>query len=278
MSKVNVDEIKVGDLVGFDSYAYKGQISVGYVTSIEKTKDGCKKFWGHFGSSPMPSRLEYLNDHSVDYHWKVINFEEESKMDELKVYTGKEALQELLVGKIMNNGVSDFKFEGEDLLVKTGKDWIKCYGAITTFLECRFTEVVTPQVGDWVKVHTLSKVIIGKLTGISNTHMYANWDNSPEFNTSIGLDHDWQILSPEEVSEYKREQAFVKVGRKLNEFRSGDIVMIGCLDTVAIVISKKNEANSIIKLHGINEVGKGYDAGAHQLTPISFVEQQVDLS
>lgn len=192
--------------------------------------------------------------------------------DELKVYTGKEALQELLTGKIMNNGVSDFKFEGEDLLVKTCKDWSKCYGAITHILECRFTEVVTPQVGDWVRISLPEKTIVGCITEES-THQRVRLDS---YDNLVSLKHYWEILSPEQVSEYKREQAFVKVGRKLNEFKRGDIVYIQSVYRMAIVSTKNNE--QFINLHSINEEGKGHTALPHQLTPISFIEQQVDLS
>ncbi|PFK68279.1 hypothetical protein [Bacillus cereus] len=266
-------KIEKGKLITFISAVLVNKERVGLVEDVD---GDCIKAW-------------YYNQHTnpIDIHkdritgvYDVINFDDESKsedvvdmpLDELKVYTGKEALQELLVGKIMNNGVSDFKFEGEDLLVKTGKDWIKCYGAITHFLECRFTEVVTPQVGDWVKTCGY----VGQITKVDGTYMYAHWSNIPHMETPIFLKHDWQILSPEEVSEYKREQAFTKVGRKLNEFKRGDIVYIESVYRVAIVASNNN--TSLINLHGINEEGKGYTAKPHQLTPISFVEQQVDLS
>ncbi|RAT01420.1 hypothetical protein A6E27_23085 [Bacillus cereus] len=205
--------------------------------------------------------------------------------DELKVYTGKETLQALIDRKTLSWATDQYKLEGEFLYEKNGpNEWTRSFRSLDHFMTNEFTEVVAPQVGDWVKVtekadrtHKVAQIV----RIADGTKLYANWSPECGKETYYYADSEyitWEILSPEQVSEYKREQAFTKVGRKLNEFRSGDIVYIDCLDTVATVITKRNEANSIIKLHGINEVGKGYDASAHQLTPISFIEQQVDLS
>lgn len=97
------------------------------------------------------------------------------------------------------------------------------------------------------------------------------------------LDHHGEEFSPLDtadelnklLSEFKYEQAFSGVGRKLNEFKKGDIVMINSVNKVAIVISNNND--DTVRLHEINNY-KGYTAKPHQLTPISFVERQVDLS
>ncbi|PGL88553.1 hypothetical protein CN926_00685 [Bacillus thuringiensis] len=67
-----------------------------------------------------------------------------------------------------------------------------------------------------------------------------------------------------------------KTKRKQGEFRKGDIVMINSVGKLATVISNKN--HETVRLHGINESGKGYTARPHQLTPICFAENQVDLS
>lgn len=206
---------------------------------------------------------------------------EVKQMDELKIYTGKEALQKLLNGKVMKciNPKVKYKIDNNILYQEGFTGWSISDLQLIDFLSLEFTEINTPQIGEWVKVECLNKIYIGQINKIDGNKMYSYWNNKKGdlFFKTDSKDVFWEILTPEQVSEYKREQAFVKVGRKPNEFRSGDIVMIDCLETVAIVISKKNEVNSIIKLHGINEVGKGYDAGAHQLTPISFVEDQVSL-
>ncbi|MCU5510302.1 hypothetical protein OCB07_15865 [Bacillus cereus] len=215
----------------------------------------------------------------------LVKTEEETKVDELKVYTGKETIEALLEGKTLqyqNNYNQLIRYEDNQFMTKDGdSQWRRSLVSANGLLTIKMTEVVTPQVGDWVRVTIeTGKVHVGKLIDTDSGGATAFWNNDP-VRGYLGFCFEkrtWEILSPEQVSEYKREQAFVKVGRKPNEFKSGDIVYINCLDTVATVISKRNEANSIIKLHGINEVGKGYDAGSHQLTPISFVEQQVDLS
>ena len=45
--------------------------------------------------------MSKVNVDDITGHWKAINFEEEADMDELKVYTGKEALQALLNRKVL---------------------------------------------------------------------------------------------------------------------------------------------------------------------------------
>ncbi|WP_163258403.1 hypothetical protein [Bacillus paranthracis] len=278
MSKVNVDEIQVGDLVGFEGY--KGEILIGYVTNIE-TKQGCKQFWGHFSSSHNPDRKEFLHDFSVDYHWKVINFEEESKMnDELKVYTGKDTIEALLEGKTLKYSNSNrlIKYENDQFLTKDHENqWRKSLVQANSLLTINFTEVVTPQVGDWVRVTTHCETVIAKIGKVEGNKFYSKWNDIYESALELtNENYTWEILSPEQVSEYKREQAFIKIGRKLNEFKADDIVFVSALGEVAVVISKEN-SGEFIKVHLINK-SDGFKAKPHQLTPISFTEQQVDLS
>ncbi|QNI20415.1 hypothetical protein [Bacillus phage 1_ICo-2020] len=206
-------------------------------------------------------------------------------MDELKVYIGKETIEALLEGKVLADKDDQYKLDGDILMYKqNGKSEWKTSGNYITvgfLLTHKFTEVVTPQVGDWVRVTThLGNTRTGQVNDIKGNAMKAIW-NDNNLDSWITLGHDgwtYETLSPEQVSEYKREQAFAKVRRKLNEFHSGDIVYIDSLAVVATVITKQCNINTEIKLHGINESGKGYTAKPHQLTPISFIEQQVDLS
>lgn len=199
-------------------------------------------------------------------------------MDELKVYTGKEALQELLNGKSLKE-IHEYKLEDNKILYRDGGAWSTSKLPLQTFLNKQFTEVVTPQVGDWVRVTTeLGNKRTGQITETSNSRVWATWDDN-HLNSSIELNYPgriWEILSPEQVSEYKREQAFIKIGRKLNEFKADDIVFVSALGEVAVVISKEN-SGEFIKVHLINK-SDGFKAKPHQLTPISFIEQQVDLS
>ncbi|CKG64701.1 Uncharacterised protein [Streptococcus pneumoniae] len=276
MRKVNVDEIKVGDLIGFDSYAYEGQVSVGYVTRIEAKKD-YKQIWGHFGNSPMPGREKFLNDYSVDYHWKVINFEEEAKMDELKVYTGKDTIEALLEGKTIKREITniEYKFEDGKLAWRDKDNWLSSSLSVDTLLTSNFTEVATPQVGDWVRVTIMGKhTYVAQITSVVDDRMYAQWCKTDDGYFKFS-DVDWEILSPEQVSEYKREQAFAKVGRKLNEFRSDDFALINSTSEVAVVVSNNNDES--VRLHVLNQGGKGYTAKPHQLTPIYFKDNQVSL-
>lgn len=192
--------------------------------------------------------------------------------DELKVYTGKETLQALLEGKVITNEIHQYKLEDDKLLYKSdGYEWAVSKLALTIFLTGNYTEVVTPQVGDWVRVtHSETKAVIitGEITEIDN--LVARIEGR-----LISLKQDWETLSPEQVSEYKREQAFVKVGRKLNKFKSDDIVYVESLGEMAVVVSNVNDQE--VRLHKINK-RVGLKAKPHQLTPISFVENQVDLS
>jgi hypothetical protein len=144
---------------------------------------------------------------------------------------------------------------------------------VSNLLTWEFTEVVLPQVGDWVKGSLGGKTQVGYVTDINEWYVYID---TPTHKTRIELKEDWQILSPEEVSEYKREQAFAKVGRKLNEFKANDIVYIEAVNRTAIVVSSNNETE--IRLHSINVGEAGHTAKPHQLTPVCFVDHMVDLS
>ncbi|PEZ87927.1 hypothetical protein CN376_22875 [Bacillus cereus] len=204
-----------------------------------------------------------------------------SKADELKVYTGKETLQALLEGKVLQriSTSSLYKIEDKHLSLKQpeDKEFSKAYNGMSELMNYEFTEVVTPQVGDWVRVTCESgKTYTGKLTSVSNEGMKAKWNDNDYVGYLKFKSRAWQILSPEEVSEYKREQAFAKVGRKLNEFKADDLALINSTSEVAVVVSNNNDES--VRLHVLNQGGKGYTAKSHQLTPISFVEQQVDLS
>lgn len=277
MSKVNVDEIKVGDLV---ETVYGKEKWLCYITRLDIKNMRYKGVW----SDNFKEEWDHMDD--LTGHWKVINFDElpespftdeETKMDELKVYTGKEALQELLNGKILKE-IHEYKLEDNEIFYRDGGAWSISNLPLQTFLNKQFTEVVTPQVGDWVRVTTeLGNKRTGQITETSNSRVWATWDDN-HLNSSIELNYPgriWEILSPEQVSEYKREQAFAKVGRKLNEFKPDDIVYVESLGEMAIVVSNMNDQE--VRLHKVN-IRAGLTAKPHQLTPISFIEQQVDLS
>lgn len=274
MSKINVDEIQMGDIV---EMIYDNTKWLCYVTDIDKAKGRVYGIW----SDNFKEDWDYVS--KLTGHWKVINFdelpespytEEEAKVDELKVYTGKETIEALLEGKTLqtDNGVMYKLDENIKVSHEKATGWVDGSYSIDYFIKNTFTEVATPQVGDWVKGSLGGKTQVGYVTDINEWYVYID---TPTHKTRIELKEDWQILSPEEVSEYKREQAFVKVGRKLNEFKRGDIVYIESVYRVAVVASNNN--TSLINLHGINEEGKGYTAKPHQLTPIYFAENQVDL-
>lgn len=271
MSKVNVDEIQVGDLVEMLWFNTKWLC---YVTEVDVAND---RFYGIW-SDDFKEAYDTLSD--LTGHWKVINFEEETKMDELKVYTGKETLQALLEGKIIESKVNKHQYKFTDRLLTLSRDneWFKTLLGFNDILDLEFTEVAFPQVGDWVRVTTeLGNKRTGQITETSNSRVWATWDDN-HLNSSIELNYPgriWEILSPEQVSEYKREQAFAKVGRKLNEFKPDDIVYVESLGEMAIVVSNMNDQE--VRLHKVN-IRAGLTAKPHQLTPISFIEQQVDLS
>lgn len=271
MSKVNVDEIQVGDLV---EYTFEDDKCLGYV--IELYDGGLRAFW----SDSLSECNEDFEDQSITGHWKVINFEEESKVnDELKVYTGKETIEALLEGKVLSWTTKQFKLDGKFLYEKNDpNEWTHSFRSVPFFMGNKFTEVVAPQVGDWVRVFYKDDIFIGKLKRIEDSHqMWAVWNKNgtTRVNSWLDITNDWEILSPEQVSEYKRELAFSKVGRKLNEFHEDDFVMIDSLSIVGVVTSKNNTDE--LRIHKLNEVA-GYTAKPNQVTPIYFSENQVDLS
>jgi len=193
-------------------------------------------------------------------------------MDELKVYTGKEAFKELLDGKTLNNGVSDFKFEGDDLLVKTGNDWSKCYGSITNFLECKFTEVATLKVGDIVYCSDGNCPGVTSIKEINgDSGLLENGWNFSVRNTQV-IHH----ATPEQITEYKREQVFLKVGRKPDEYRENDIVFLENTGTICMVTTKSNFNGNV----GVKEINKPqkWNASVKRLTPICFAENLIALS
>ena len=207
-------------------------------------------------------------------------------MNNEQILKGEDTIRALLEGKTLEK-VSNkytYKIDNGELLSKKPEDtlfYVSCLAAYKLITE-EFTEVATPQVGDWVKVTRESgTTYVGQIDEIiaESGDLYANWNgNASGYLNPHRNNRTWEILSPEQIAEYKREQVFAMVGRKLNEFRSGDIVLLDTLGVVAVVITKKNDDNTEIKLHGINEEGKGYKGKPHQLTPIAFVENQVDLS
>lgn len=268
MSKINVDEIKVGDLIQRYSGS-QGKFCVGVFTRLAGNR--VYAYWSDFKRTELWTYREDITD-----HWKVINFEEETKMDELKVYTGKETIEALLEGKTLktDNGVMYKLDDAIKVSHEQATGWVDGSYSIDYFIKNEFTEVATPQVGDWVRVKHLGDLTqVAQINDIDGDAMWADWRGGRKYYKVS--DVDWEILSPEQVSEYKREQAFVKVGRKPNEFKPNDIVFVNSLGITAIVISNSN--NQEVRLHQINHGAKGYTAKPHQLRPISFVEHQVSL-
>ncbi|PFY86023.1 hypothetical protein [Bacillus toyonensis] len=275
MSKVNVDEINAGDLVSYYS-EYFGENRIGYVTGVSETKVWA---WWSRSKEVIHGNMPLCR---IDGHWKAINFEEESKVDELKVYTGKETVQALFDGKTLSKDGSLYRVSTNGTLevdMNSTNEWEYSRLYVSNLLTWEFTEVVLPQVGDWVKVKFKGGTHTAKIKKIDDEGYWGEW-NQPTSDIATPIYPyeyvTFEVLSPEQITEYKREQAFSKVGRKLNEFREGDIVMIDSLGVTAIVVSKKNDPK--VQLHGINQVGKGHVAQPHQLTPIFFTESQVDLS
>lgn len=278
MSKVNVDEIKVGDLVGRYSEALK-KTCLGVVTDISGNQ--VYALW----SNDYPTRALWCYSIYLTGHWKVINFEEENKMDELKVYTGKDAIELLLEGKTLEcvNPKIKYKIEDNTLYQEGFTGWSISDLQLTDFLNLEFTEVAFPQVGDWVRVTCkndgFSKVYTAEVKSIDNEGIWGEW-NQPlgDIISPILLNDysDWEILTPEQVSEYKREQVFLKAGRKVDEYRENDIVFLENTGTICMVTTKSNVNGNV----GVKEINKPqkWCALVNQLTPISFAENLVSLS
>ncbi|WP_130067466.1 hypothetical protein [Bacillus albus] len=270
MSKINVDEIQMGDIV---EMLYDNTKWLCYVTDIDKAKGRVYGIW----SDNFKEDWDYVS--KLTGHWKVINFEEESKVDELKVYTGKETIEALLEGKVLEVNGAWYRLKGNlEVNINNGEGWKTSTAPFKNITGGNLTEV-RPRVGDWVRFKFKGGTHTAKIQKIDSEGYWGEW-NQPTSDIATPIYPyeyvTFEILSPEEVSEYKREQAFAKVGRKLNEFRSGDIVYVESTGETAIAISKQNDID--ILLHVFNQTGKGYTAKPHQLTPICFAENQVDLS
>jgi len=202
-----------------------------------------------------------------------------SKVDELKVYTGKETIEALLEGKVLKrqDTKGEYRFNDGQLQFYINGKFCKIDTSFTDVYNVKFTEVVTPQVGDWVRVTCKNDVKVAQIEYLEGTKMYAYWSypESATFFYSDSPNVTWEILSPEQVTEYKRELAFSGVGRKLDEFKPDDIVYVESLGEMAVVVSNVNDQE--VRLHKVNK-REGLTAKPHQLTPISFVEDQVDLT
>lgn len=211
----------------------------------------------------------------------LVKTEEETKVDELKVYTGKETLQTLLEGKTLESKPQKYQYKFTDKLMtlQDDKTWTTSIIGFNNVMALELTEVITPQVGDWVKFKFKGGTHTAKIEKIDSEGYWGEWNQPTSDITTPIYPYEYvtfEILSPEEVSEYKREQAFAKVGRKLNEFKANDIVYIEAVNRTAIVVSSKNETE--IRLHSINVGEAGHTAKPYQLTPVCFVDHMVDLS
>lgn len=203
----------------------------------------------------------------------ITNEKEMVKINKAKIYTGKETIESLIGGKVLEYCNILYRFNDKlQINFKEGKGWEDSQIPINNLLSLKMTEVATPQVGDWVKVTLPDKTYTGKVIKILGSCFYL--DTVDGTYQKLFESADWEILSPEQVSEYKREQAFVKVGRKLNEFREDDFVVIDSLSIVGVIVSKSNADE--IRVHKLNEVA-GYTVKPHQITPIYFAENQVSL-
>lgn len=78
------------------------------------------------------------------------------------------------------------------------------------------------QVGDWVKIEYTYKgetySDIGQLTYVVDTQMWSTWGGISE-KYYITSEVDWEILSPEQISEYKREQVLKLTGWEVETFK-----------------------------------------------------------
>lgn len=204
---------------------------------------------------------------------KMIKPKEETKMDELKVYTGKETIEALLEGETLDYKGCRYKIEGNELQV----DGEQSYATMNFILKNEFTEVATPQVGDWVKVNFLDFTHEAQIEKITGDQYWANWDgNGVGYYNIPSRGVTYEILSPEQIAEYKREQVFAKVGRKHNEFRENDIVFLENTGTICMVTTKSNFNGNV----GVKEINKPqkWNASVKQLEPIAFAENLVSLS
>ena len=260
MGKVNVDEIQVGDLV-----EYRGKC-LGVVTRSNETV-----LWAIWSDTEVNQMAQHIN---LTGHWKVINFEEETKVDELNVYTGKEAIEAFLEGKTLEYCKLHYRFTDKlQVDFKEGKGWENSQVLMNNLLEFKMTEVATPQVGDWVKVALPDRTITGCVIDVKEPYMIVD---TPKGAYQTDLKHYWEILSPEQIAEYKREQMFSKVGRKLNEYRENDIVFLENTGTICMVTTKSNFNGNV----GVKEINKPqkWNASVKQLEPIAFAENLVSLS
>ena len=262
---VKLEDIKKGDLV--EMTYFSGKKALGYVSEVYS--EDVMAYWS---DSRGFEDIEHFEN--ITGHWKVINFEEENKM---KVYTGKEAIKALLEGKTLKVYRWNSMYRMNDILeVDLGNGWEDSRLTLNSAMKMEFTEYVQlPQVGDWVKVCGY----VGEITKVDENFMHAYWSNIPTMEAPISLKHHgWEVLTPEQVTEYKREQVFAKAGRKLNEFKPNDVIEVETpfSETVNMLVHSVDDFKVRLK-RSIADTDSATWYHSKNLTPVYFVESKVNI-
>lgn len=226
---VNINEIKVGDLVEY-SCKYSGIKALGVVTEIINKKNVRAIFSDLFIVEQAP--LERITG-----HWKVINFEEETNMKE--TFTGLEAIKKMIDGEwIICEGCtikeSNIYSIIDEVVYFKRNDTCKpleSQRSLTYFFKNNF-EVYTPQpqfeVGKYYVVTYFGESNIGKAEKIENGKLWAKWglclDDGFYRISELVECKTWREATPEEIKQYERTRKFIDNGREVGEFRVGDIV------------------------------------------------------
>lgn len=209
------------------------------------------------------------------YGYCVCETEEENKMN---VLTGKEAIKALLEGKTLKVYRWNSMYRMNDILeVDLGNGWEDSRLTLSSAMKMEFTEYVQlPQVGDWVRI-TNSRTYTSKIEKVENGAIWGRWVN--DILSYIYLDeYNWEILTPEQVAEYKREQVFLKAGRKLNEFKPDDVIEVETpfSETVNMLVHSVDDFKVRLK-RSIVDTDSATWYHSKNLTPVYFVESKVNI-
>lgn len=283
---INVDDIKVGDLISRYSSLDDCYV-LGYVIRIINTQFG-SRIWCNWSNGDQDYE-GWVPAEDVKGHWKVIKFEEENKMKTLKK---DEKLNLLLNGKELQKLGTDtvYRIKGSKLEHKNGSTkhkYITSKLAVTDLLNNEFVEYKDTlkdkfKVGDWVRVTLNDKrvwliqvaevdedilrgTIYEELTG-RIVDQYGSLHNF--------LDRKFELISSEQVKEHKVGRVFKTVGRNPFEYKSLDVVMYsGELYLVDYV-----EPNGLVNVFSMEKTWLTRIAvPSKELEPIYFVENKVNL-
>ena len=274
---INVDDIKVGDLVSYFS-RYSNKRVLGVVEKLTKNINGIQVWCCWSGNHK--EECSFMEGDRIIGHWKVINFEEENKM---KTLSSEEKVNLLLRGKELQKVGTDtiYRINGDNLEHKnasTKHKYIKSKFSVTDLLSKEFVEYVEPKikVGDWVKAISSACTYVGQVTSVKEDRVVGYWNGS-DCERVLYLewyDRVFEIMTPKQVKEYKIGRVFESVGREPYAYKPLDVVMYeGDLYLVDYV-----QPNGLVDMFSVEKKRLvRMSLPSKQVEPFYFVENKVKL-